>query len=231
MKTYVTPAIVGLIACIGCGGHGPRAGQIPPAENPHGSDVPRVVRLAAGDDGKTIHLGVNGKPLAICSQQDVSNRLEALRLRQGDVVLLEKPEDSSPPAAKCITRWALGFCASNQSGIFMHGRLSVKGGLLSVPIYHWAAPYDEPWRLEESAFYFEGKLLGRGLEGFDSLLTSLKESRWPSVIIIGARHNPDWGFPPWDYETKGKRDRSIALNRTLDEAGTKRIWPSELNWW
>jgi hypothetical protein len=189
-------------------------------------DSPKTVRLALSSNVETVELSVNGKPSERITVPNITNRLYGLRLRHGDVLLLEKPEDPFPMIAKSTMGWLITFCEANQAALYVNPRLPIKGSIFSVPIYHWAAPYNDPRSMTNASFYLEGKLLGHRTVGFEKLLTSLEKSRIPMVFILGSRHDPNRGYAPWDVP---HRDRIEALSKALSATGTKMVFPSDVN--
>jgi len=178
---------------------------------------PRVVRLALNLDGSTWRLAVDasGQGNALSSSR-LTNELTRLRLRWGDALLLDSPPSPQRHPAKEAEKWLFGYCQSNRVAVnLIHGYVGVD--MFSVLAYHWTAPYQNPFDLANAAFFREGKLLGRGTNGFAQMLHQITRQRPRQVFILGSLYDMDGSFPPGSSPYENERDQ---LYDALRASGT-----------
>lgn len=191
---------------------------------------PSSVKLSFSSDSTMVKIGINGKPPEQMLTLVVTNHLMKMRLVYGDVVMLERPQTTAPLATKYMIEWLTKFCEANRVALYVHQSLAVTNGIFSVPLYHWVAPYEKPRSMTNASFYLEGRLLGKGTVGFNSLLKSIERSRDPMVLILGCSHNSDRGHAPWESFDSAHGYLAKALDAALSTSGTKLLAPSDLNY-
>jgi hypothetical protein len=89
--------------------------------------------------------------------------------------------------------------------------------MFSVPAYHWTAPFENPFDLANASFFREGKILGRGTNGFEEVLRQIARDHPKQVFILGSLYDTDRSFPPNASPYGKQRDQLYSVLKT---AGT-----------
>ena len=186
-------------------------------------NAPKTVRLAFTDRVKAIDFSVDGKNRKQVATDQITNRIERIQIQQGDVVVMERPDDASPDVVNALMGWLIEFCETNRAALYIQPRLPAKKDIFSCSIYHWVCPYEDPRNMSMAKFYLEGHLLGNGQLGFERMLNSLRMRRLPIVFILGSRHDSNRGYAPWDspYANQEK-----VLEEVLSSSKTTLLNPS-----
>lgn len=187
--------------------------------------LPRVVRLALNPGLSTWRLAVNGHSCSrALSGSDLTNTLTKLELRQGDVLLVDSPPDRGSGYAQSTKGWVSDYCQSHSVAVYLAHALG-EIDMFSVCAYHWNAPYRNPFDLTSAGFFCEGRLLGKGEDGFAAMLRQIDRKRPRRIFILGSMYDFNRGFPPDPNPYEGMQDR---LASTLKATGTDLISLSAL---
>lgn len=188
----------------------------------------RVVRLAFESASSNWRLSVNGTHEASgLSASKLTNELAALRLHQGDVILMRSLVGTDNAAVQGPNEWLSEYCASNSVAVYIYALDGPATDMFSVVAFHWTAPYDNPFDLPSACFFCEGRLLGRGTSGFESMLHLIARDRPRKLLILGSlfdtRRYMDAGWP-WDPSPYSRlRGR---LDSVMKAAGTDLVFLS-----
>ena len=179
-------------------------------------EQPRVLRLALSPDGSTWRLTVNGVNRGrVLSSSSLTNEFTRLRPRWGDAILLDCPPSPPPSVGEATYEWLFQCWQSRRVAVNdLHAFAGVD--IFSVRAYHWSAPFDNPYDLTSASFFREGKLLGRGTNGFDEVLRQLVRDHPKQVFIVGSKYDVDRTFGPDASPFEKQRDR---LDDVLRAAG------------
>lgn len=120
--------------------------------------------------------------------------------------------------------WMSQSDASNQVALYYYSASSA-GDIFSTPVYHWVAPFDNPRTLTHASFYYEGKALGMGTQGYQSLMTHIENAHLQRVYILGSAYDPDKAFGA--NETPYENEESL-LSTVLERSGTRVLTPSTI---
>jgi hypothetical protein len=176
-------------------------------------------------DGLHWQFSVNGKREVVVPCAHFTNLLSRLQLRHGDVVLWERPSSFESSRADDCIQWLLRYCGSNKVAVYVHPKPPVPGGIFSMPVYHWVAPYSNPLDLTNAAFFIDGRCLGAGMDGFLQLLKLVEHTRSRQIFIIGSLY--DWDLGLGALEAPYEKQQHL-LDRTLTKSGTELLLPSQL---
>jgi len=184
--------------------------------------APRVVRLELNSGPTPWRFSVNGSSgfKRSCSDFALIQQLNDLHLSQGDVILLGVPRARKAAFNKGPLDWVSSACRSNRVAVYLLVEPVPGVDMFSVRVYHWMAPYDNPFDLAEARFFCEGRPLGRDTAGFDAMLHQIAHNRPKQAFILGSRFDAGQGFPPDPAPYERQRER---LAEVLRAAGTDLI--------
>jgi len=186
--------------------------------------TPRVLRFSVGSEGTPSWFNVNGARPSSVQIADITNTVAKLQPHEGDVVLLDLRGALTSPAASNCLAWLGTYCTSCKAVVYIAGSgTSINAS--NPPVYHWVPRDLDPRDLPGATFYREGKRLGRGLRGFQSLLKSIESSAPKSVFILGGFYGTDNSYSAFEVPYRDYQDR---LAETLSRAGSKNLNPSKL---
>jgi hypothetical protein len=178
---------------------------------------PRVVRLALNPDSSSWRLRVNqGDVENSISGSELTNKLTRLHMHQGDVILVNSPTTGKSGSVRLTEEWISGYCQSNQVAVYLVHTLP-EIDMFSVQAYHWSAPHDNPFDLSKASFFYEGKFLENGREGFEAMLQQITTERPQQIFILGSMYDFNRSFPPDPNPYEASLDR---LGKVLNAAGT-----------
>ena len=132
-------------------------------------------------------------------------------------MLLQLPRGQETAPTKRTTERLWGLCRSNSIAAYLIQEPFPGVDMFSVLAYHWTAPYENPFDLANASFFCEGRLIGRGTNGFEGMLHQIARDRPKQVFILGSRFDMGRGFPPDPTPYERQRDR---LYKVLRAAGT-----------
>jgi hypothetical protein len=174
----------------------------------------RIVRLMLSSTNSFYwRIRVNQDKETVVSSDNITTRLEALKLHHGDLIILgSRPNSEFGSLAETWRSVSRSF-HSNNVAIYRYGAYATNVGasIFSIPVYHWVAPYDDPLSMESSSFYFEGHFLGRSTNGFNSMLVDLHVSHPQKVFILGSLYDTSRSFPPLPCPFERERERLEAV--------------------
>jgi len=178
----------------------------------------RVIRISMETNSLwQIRISENGK-INFLSKQNLTNRLSQLRLRHGDIILSTAQPTRRAGAALATWDWLSHYCESNMVAIYVCTPTEKGPDYLSLPIYHWTSPFDNPRALSAASFFYEGKFLGRGLTGYTNLVADIDRNAPQKVFILGSLYDLNRSFGPFErpYE-----DQEKLLDAILKKHGTE----------
>jgi hypothetical protein len=141
------------------------------------------------------------------------------------MVWADSPGDSSSPLTP-YWRWVMDNCVSNRQ-VAMHFQLSIpRESFFTQPIFHWTTPLDYPRHLPDACFFYQGRFLGSGKDGFESMLKEITRLRPASTYILGSQYtdkSPRVYIPMMPFEKELRRlddlTREIGSSLTCLEYG------------
>lgn len=184
----------------------------------------RVVRIEASSPPINWSYSVNGHARTTLSYTNLTNQLAQLHLAHGDLILLGHPGAQDTSAMSGFIDWMSQSDASNQAALYYYSASSA-GDIFSTPVYHWVAPFNNPRALLQSSFYYEGKALGTGMQGYQNLMTLIVNKHSPQVYILGSSYDPDKGFGA--NETPYENEDAL-LSSVLKRSTTRVLMPSPI---
>jgi hypothetical protein len=145
--------------------------------------APRVLKVSFDPKVEKYTAQVNREPAMKGQPSGFIALLKGLSLGGKDIVLLEYGTNySSIPES--VTKGMYSLCESNKVAIYLcpADRIDV----FRVTVYHWITPYETPLDLSSASFFLEGKLLGRGKQGFVTMVGDIKEHRSRDALVVGC---------------------------------------------
>jgi hypothetical protein len=184
----------------------------------------RVVRLALNQESGQWRCSVNGSNISTVANPELTNRLAQLQAHHGDLVLFGTVPIREPDTAE-IWAWLSRWCEANQVNAY-HWLATPKGDIFSTPVYHWTAPFENPMALDRASFFYEGRLLGSGKEGYKKMVQRIESTYPHQIFILGSLFDRSLNFGPGmaPYE----RDEQ-PLNDVLTRTHTETFLPHPLN--
>jgi hypothetical protein len=93
--------------------------------------------------------------------------------------------------------------------------------LFDAPVYHWTTPYGEsPNFITNASFFYQGKYLGKGMEGYQGMLKSVAQQKPQTILMLGSLYGYKRMIPakniPFD-------EHDLTFMRTVREANVKVI--------
>lgn len=173
-----------------------------------------VVRIAE-TESKKWRLALNGASVGgDVSNSDFTNQLLQLHLSKNDIVIFSQKPATEARQIWSSWIWAVNYCASNKVASYLYGDPQSTQELFSIPIYNWTAPFDDPGSLTKSSFFYNGKSLGHGMEGFKKMVDSVANGKAHKILILGSLYNRDSQF--------GSDERPYEQLQNLLDAGLKK---------
>jgi hypothetical protein len=186
----------------------------------------RVLKLALAEDGIHWRLRVNdGRIVQGISSVSLSNCLSRLALQHGDILLLQKLEQTPPVGVYTLGDWLTRQCELSEVAFYVEPKPDIPGGIFSVPVYHWETPYSKRPNLAEASFYLEGTPLGKGMRGYETLLADIKLAHPHYLFILGSLCNWDNSLAPGEAPYEAHRG---LLDNILADVGAKQLIPSQV---
>src|SRR5215813_777086 len=170
----------------------------------------RVVRLMQSTNAPGWRFTVDGAANEhLVSNIELTNNLAAMRMHQGDVMLLGTLPNRKPGPLQPTWEWICHYCDSNQVAVYLYGVYSPSQAieLFFIPVYHWSTPFDKPQSLSQARFFLEGKLMGRAADGLESTLNDIRKRRAAKVFVLGSFYDMNRSFPPNASPYEGQRSR------------------------
>lgn len=181
----------------------------------------RVVRLMFDKGGWELCVNgcETGKPI---SNGSLTNELESLRLKHGDIVLLGCVTNFN--AQEETREWLSRYFDSGNVALYVYSN-SDKAEFFSVPIYHWVAPFDNPRNFNQSSYFYEGKFLGVGMNGYKTMVQEIQDSHKPRIFVLGSLYDINKGFGPLE-SPYGNYEQ--LLRDTMSKNNIELLLPSQL---
>jgi hypothetical protein len=148
----------------------------------------------------------------------LTNELSRWNLHHGDLILLDSMPTLSQTSTASNWRWLFDYSRSNRVAVYVHPGSLRSDGKLSIPVYHWSAPFQNPRTLTNAVFFSEGKALGRATEGFDNLLRDIATKRPKNALILGSLSDVSAGFGPFERPYENQQP---LLDDVLRKSGTR----------
>lgn len=184
----------------------------------------KAVTLAFNQAGSGWNLRVNRDSVVSGPAEALSNIIVRLDLKGNDVLLLERANDPMQPSVSVLLDWLSGYCVSNQVALYVYPKLHKVGDTLSVPIFHWIAPYSNPRDLQHASFFLAGDFLGTGMNGFETMLHKIEKAKLQQVFILGSAYDWNTGFGPLEEPFEDQRN---LLENVLKKSATEVLLPSQ----
>lgn len=186
------------------------------------SPATRLVRVAVEPTLLGWRFNINGKrEVAHLSASNFTNEVAALHLHQGDIVLIQSLAGIDSTDVQKANGWLSEYCDSNRVAIYVYPTQELGTNIFSITAFHWSAPYNNPFDLKGSSFFYGARRLGVGHAGFERMLHLIAREHPPEILILGSLFDRQrYMDVSWPYDPSPYYFIRMRLNDVLKTSGT-----------